>query len=148
MMMNQAPSHYMNQYWQNSLTPNAFSRVQWINIYAGKGLVLNQALIWTNAGQISSHPMISLKVKQPTDPDSKIHGANMGPTWVLSAPDGPHVGPMNLAIRGANGAFQMTRKVSSRGFILLLVKSSTQWFHHTEAQQYGLWETVVIISKA
>ena len=23
-------------------------------------------------------------------PDSKIHGANMGPTWVLSAPDGPH----------------------------------------------------------
>ena len=24
----------------------------------------------------------------------------MGPTWVLSAPDGPHVGPMNLTIRG------------------------------------------------
>ena len=23
----------------------------------------------------------------------------MGPTWVLSAPDGPHVGPMNLAVR-------------------------------------------------
>ena len=32
-------------------------------------------------------------------PDSKVHGANMGPTWVLWAPDGPHVGPMNLAIR-------------------------------------------------
>ena len=32
-------------------------------------------------------------------PDSKVHGANMGPTWVLTAPDGPHVGPMNLAIR-------------------------------------------------
>ena len=32
-------------------------------------------------------------------PDSKVHGANMGPTWVLSDPDGPHVGPMNLAIR-------------------------------------------------
>ena len=32
-------------------------------------------------------------------PDSKIHGANMGPIWVLSAPDGPLVGPMNLAIR-------------------------------------------------
>ena len=32
-------------------------------------------------------------------PDSKVHGANMGPTWVLSAPVGPHVGPMNLAIR-------------------------------------------------
>ena len=33
-------------------------------------------------------------------PDSKFHGANMGPTWVLSAPDGPHVVPMNIAIRG------------------------------------------------
>ena len=33
-------------------------------------------------------------------PDSKEHGANMGPTWVLSAPDEPHVGPMDLAIRG------------------------------------------------
>ena len=31
-------------------------------------------------------------------PDSKIHGAHMGPTWVLSAPGGPHVGPTNLAI--------------------------------------------------
>ena len=31
-------------------------------------------------------------------PDSKVRGANMGPTWVLSAPDVPHVGPMNLAI--------------------------------------------------
>ena len=29
----------------------------------------------------------------------KVHGANMGPTWVLSDPDGPHVGPMNLDIR-------------------------------------------------
>ena len=24
------------------------------------------------------------------DPDKKVHGANMGPAWVLSAPDGPH----------------------------------------------------------
>ena len=37
-------------------------------------------------------------VKKQNYPDSKVHGANMGPTWVLSAPDGPHVGPMNLAI--------------------------------------------------
>ena len=32
-------------------------------------------------------------------PDSKVHGANMGPTWVLSAPGRPHAGPINLAIR-------------------------------------------------
>ena len=33
--------------------------------------------------------------------DSKVNGINMGPTWVLSAPDWPHGGPMNLAIRAA-----------------------------------------------
>ena len=32
-------------------------------------------------------------------PDSKVHGANMGPIWVLLDPDGPHIGPLNLAIR-------------------------------------------------
>ena len=40
-------------------------------------------------------------------PDSKVHGANMGPTWVLSAPDGPHVGPMNLAIRDVFGDYTL-----------------------------------------
>ena len=34
-----------------------------------------------------------------TYPDSKIHVANMGPTWVLSSAGGPQVGPMNFAIR-------------------------------------------------
>ena len=34
------------------------------------------------------------------DPYSNVHVANMGPTWILSAPCGPHyVGPINLAIR-------------------------------------------------
>ena len=32
-------------------------------------------------------------------PNSKVHGANMGPTWVLLAPGGPHICPMSLAIR-------------------------------------------------
>ena len=31
-------------------------------------------------------------------PDSKVHGANMEPTWGRQDPGGPHVGPMNLAI--------------------------------------------------
>ena len=29
-------------------------------------------------------------------PDSKVHGANMGSTWVLSAPDGPMLAPRTL----------------------------------------------------
>ena len=31
-------------------------------------------------------------------PDSKVHGANMGPIWGRQNPGGPHVGPMNFAI--------------------------------------------------
>ena len=37
----------------------------------------------------------------PADPDSKVHGTNMGPTWGRQDPGGPHVGPMNFAIWGA-----------------------------------------------
>ena len=31
-------------------------------------------------------------------PDSKVHGANMGPIWGWQDQGGPHVGPMNFAI--------------------------------------------------
>ena len=31
-----------------------------------------------------------------THPDSKVHGDYIGPTWVLSAPDGPHIGTWTL----------------------------------------------------
>ena len=49
---------------------------------------------WVNNGFCSL-------LHQPIEayPDNKVHGVKMGPTWVLSAPDGPHVGPMNVAIR-------------------------------------------------
>ena len=33
-----------------------------------------------------------------TFPDSKVHGANMGPIWGRQDPGGPHVGPINFAI--------------------------------------------------
>ena len=46
------------------------------------------------------------------NPDSKVHGANMGPTWILSAPDGPHVCPMNLAIwEDANYSRQLQQEI-------------------------------------
>ena len=37
-------------------------------------------------------------IKNDVIPDSKVHVAHMGPTWFLSAPGGPHVGPINLPI--------------------------------------------------
>ena len=32
------------------------------------------------------------------NPDSKVHGANMGTIWGRQDPGGPHVGHMNFAI--------------------------------------------------
>ena len=39
------------------------------------------------------------------NPDSKAHGANMGPIWGRQDPGGPHVGPMNFAIWESNHLF-------------------------------------------
>ena len=58
--------------------------------------ILKITTTFTRADGIVPLPLPPLKV-----PDSKVHGTNTGPTWALSAADGPHVGPMNLAIRGA-----------------------------------------------
>ena len=42
--------------------------------------------------------------------DSKIHVAHIWPTWVLSAPGGPHVVPTNLVIGGVLHIFDLTKK--------------------------------------
>ena len=56
-------------------------------------------IVWEDAlCYIKTGPCTLLEVHPP--PDNKVHGANMGPTWVLSAPDGPHVGHMNLSYQG------------------------------------------------
>ena len=44
-------------------------------------------------------------------PDSKVHGANMGPIWGRQDPNGPHVGPMNLAIWVLTTTKQSTTKM-------------------------------------
>ena len=53
-------------------------------------------------------------------PDSKVHGANMGPIWGRQDPGGPHVGPMNfviwfLLIKGALGCYDGWLNVSVIG---------------------------------
>ena len=49
-----------------------------------------------------------------SDPDSDVHGANMGPTWGRQDPGGSHVGHVNLSIWGGHS----TRKtgVSQNSF--------------------------------
>ena len=57
-------------------------------------------------------------------PDSKVHGANMGPTWVLSAPDGPHADPMNLAIRDGKNDCLCWVSFAAAAFHSILVELS------------------------
>ena len=47
-------------------------------------------------------------------PDSKVHGANMGPTWGREDPGGPHVGPMNFAVWDVGVAIMMYWSATSR----------------------------------
>ena len=47
----------------------------------------------------------NIGIHYPGHPDSKDHGANMGPTWSRQDPGGPHVGPMNFAISSVQPTF-------------------------------------------
>ena len=53
-------------------------------------------------------------------PDSKVRGANMGPTWVLSAPERPHVGPMNLVISAVTSLLWMRKTSPCHDVIMIL----------------------------
>ena len=63
----------------------------------GRAIAMMAQGEWRHSGRHRDRSMDD--IGQPKDPDNNVHGANMGPTWVLSAPDGPHVGPMNLGIK-------------------------------------------------
>ena len=51
-------------------------------------------------------------------PDSKFHGANMGPIWGRQDPGGPHVGPMDYAV------WAVTMVQLQQGFAF---KNNTPW---------------------
>ena len=56
------------------------------------------------------------------NPHSKVHGADMGPTW---GPPGAHVGRMNLAIRDSNIALELVAPAIRDGCNFPL-----QWRHN------------------
>ena len=64
---------------------------------------------------VYSFTNLKKKAQHINIPDSKVHGAIMGPTWVMSVPDGPHVGPMNLAIRDVYSVSQLLTKAMNQG---------------------------------
>ena len=54
-----------------------------------------------------------------SSPDSKVHGANMGPIWGRQDPGGLHVGPMNFAIWVNNYAYCERTNQSWLSFLML-----------------------------
>ena len=50
--------------------------------------LLIKAIIWDE---------VLSKAMRDDYPDSKVHGASVGPIWGRQDPGGPHVGPMNYA---------------------------------------------------
>ena len=76
-----------------------------------------------------------------TIPDSKFRVAHMGPTWVLSAPGGPHVGPMNLAIRDTSmsGHWQwaLTRFILYKDKFIIAHASIKNTIHIPELPSLG-----------
>ena len=60
---------------------------------------------------LGANTVIRTNIRTENLPDSIVHGANMGPTLVLSAPDGPHVGPMNLVIREIKGTYICSKHI-------------------------------------
>ena len=99
----------------------------WVNIFKAKVLIFSKVAsfcelhnIVNSLNFVSSHHV----------PDSKVHGANMGPIWGRQDPDGPHVGPMRLVMRdfqlltSAVDARPMASTVLTRKFLLLQSISS------------------------
>ena len=86
--------------WQSllifSLRLNCFPAM-W-NIFSFSSFISTDGAVADTYANTDTNPQ---RLVYPTlsIPDSKVRGAHIGPTWVLPAPDGPNVGPMNLAIR-------------------------------------------------
>ena len=88
--------------------------------------LLHRAVIYTLGGNcqwpLGPHLLTWINFNTSMDdPDSKVHGANMGPIWGRQDPGGPHVGPMNFAI---------WRVITStiKGGMTLLIHSQTSNF--------------------
>ena len=67
---------------------SGFNVLIWIHVEESQGWLLYIQRIMQKRSQSSTQP----------NPDSKVHGANMGPIWGRQDLGGPHVGPMNFAI--------------------------------------------------
>ena len=81
-------------------------------------------------------------------PDNKVHGANMGPTWVLSVPDGPHVGPMNLVLRGDGALVIIIQKLTLTNSIVIRIITRLAFDTHPLSIFSELTVHTVVVTRA
>ena len=67
-------------WWSCVISDNRSNHMPLLDVYNAK-----------KPNMISLHHIVDINCT-----DSNVHGANMGPTWDLSAPDGPMLAPWNL----------------------------------------------------
>ena len=75
-------------------------KTKYMLLFSGLSYNQHSPSIYHNVAKARCH-WPQTKNSTHTDPDSKVHGANMGPIWGRQDPGGPHVGPMNFAVWGA-----------------------------------------------
>ena len=100
------------------LVENEPSKVCYISGISS-AILYNGVVQWTMVHSGS----LTLNVPVRMYPDSKVHGANMGPIWGRQYPGGLHVGPMNLAF-WLSSSFEETSN-SVRCIIILLFSDHT-----------------------
>ena len=144
------PCRVLMLQWQNSGVPGSWILNEWCDIeemVTDVTSVKNNFMMWLCVCVVI--PLfyllawqgwrLNISMHSDYHPDSKVHGVNMGPTWVLSAPRGPHVGPMNLAIRVqvcVQVRNQISKVMKTQALTALLSICATNpyilWFLHTE----------------
>ena len=89
--------------------------------------------------------------RRGNNPDSKVHGAYIGPTWGRHDPGGPHVGPMNLVIwewldliaykyGTSTWMFEYSKDVFKNGLQMNISLLTTVHVHEMKALLYTLHE--------
>ena len=71
-------------------------------IFRELSIEYNRLILIVNNGLFSpsahTNNIRMIRILAGAVPDSKVHGARMGPIWGRQDPGGHHVGPMNFAI--------------------------------------------------
>ena len=115
-------NHYLRQYWKRWLimTPktvkNRLVFSMRIEAFLQRFFYRNPLRVLSTSTFVEWCWSVTLCIRTwPLHfPDSKVHGANMGPIWGREDPGGPHVGPMNFAIWVVTPSFLCILKILQR----------------------------------